>query len=105
MSDDMFGSFMPSAKQLAELEIKPGQIMTKEDFEKRQKLVAPPALPNAENFENSDMGDDWWCVVYPATSMHHALAVKLAGAKSGQMMPLTIDEMALLSEFMVWPKR
>jgi len=80
-------------------------IMAKEEFDKRQKLIAPVALPNAENFENSDMGNDWWCVVYPATTLHHALAQKLGGAKSGQMMALTIDEMALLSEFMVWPRR
>ncbi len=73
-------------------------------YDEAQRLFAPPALPNAEVYENSDLSNDWWIVVYPATDLHHKLAKKLAGNKSGQLVPLTVDEISLLSEFMVWPK-
>jgi len=69
-------------------------------------LLAPPELPvTTDAYEALDVQPGWWCVVYPATPFHHALAKKMAETKPGQLLPLTVDEMALLMEFMPWPRR
>jgi hypothetical protein len=66
----------------------------------------PPAPLPREEFETTIVAKDWWIVVYPATDLHHRLAMKLGvSTKCGQLVALTPDEMALLSEFMVWPQR
>lgn len=46
----------------------------------------------------------WFVIVFPDSDMHWALAEKLAKAKPGEMVPLSANEMALLTEFTPWPK-
>lgn len=46
----------------------------------------------------------WFVIVFPDSDMHWALAEKLAKAKPGEMVPLSHNEMALLTEFTPWPK-
>lgn len=45
----------------------------------------------------------WWIIVHPDTPEHRDLAGKLAGKKPGELVPLTLNEMARLVEFQVWP--
>ena len=67
-------------------------------------LLSPPASTPAQH-EARRIPSDFFLVVFPDTDLHHKLAARLSGAKHGQLIPLTNDEMALLSEFIVWPKQ
>ena len=70
----------------------------------RHRLIAPEE-PAREAYENVRLRGDFFIIVYPASDLHHRVAVKLAQSKPGQMVAMTPDEMSLLTEFIVWPKQ
>lgn len=89
---------------------KPGEVMRKPDPLQKAidaVLVAPPPKPETPQQRATQFIREagWFVVVFPATDAHYALAEKLAKAAPGQLLPLTPDEMYLLTEFIPWPKR
>lgn len=88
---------------------KPGEVLRKPDPMQQAidaVLVAPAPLPSPRERANQFVREaGWFVIVFPASDKHFELAEKLAKAAPGQMLPLTPDEMYLLTEFMPWPKR
>lgn len=88
---------------------KPGEVMRKPDPMQAAidaVLVAPPPQQTPQQRATEFVREaGWFVIVFPDTDKHYELAQKLAKAKPGQLLPLTPDEMYLLTEFMPWPKR
>lgn len=68
-----------------------------------QALVTKPEMANIQQLPISHPWKS--IVVFPDSDLHRKLALKLAKAKPGEMLPLTNDELALLSEFFTWPNQ
>jgi hypothetical protein len=68
-------------------------------------LIAPQPEEGKVTAPELPLPNGYWIVICPNTDLHIQLARKLANARPCQIVPLTNDEMSLLTEFMVWPKQ
>lgn len=81
----------------------PGKIIRVDPADDAPFRLPPPPTPQ-QRAANFVAQNGWFVIVFPDSDMHWALAEKLAKAKPGEMIPLSNNEMALLTEFMPWPK-
>lgn len=69
-----------------------------------EQVLLPPPPPQQMAFPQFIVQTGWFVILCPDTDLHRQVAQKLAQAKPGQILPMTPDEMALVMEFMPWPR-